>query len=393
MFPIAELHSPTLMYAALAVALPMGALAIATGRALPDLGGPRHWAGAALCVTAAMVLYITAGASPPWSMGADVLAVVGLLLMRQGLAGVTPSSRRRIGVTVACLVGFVVIHTWFGHVDPRPDRRAAVASAAMAVAAVSIVWELFRPVGRPLALVLVAGATFGSMALGLGYRAVEMLLGGPRPVDAMVLGREAALPLLLVIAAQVGGGAAFCGFAGFELIQRLRTTQGLLERAVREDALTGLASRRALFEILRAEISRARSGARALALLVIDADQFKRVNDECGHVVGDAVLAAFGGCLNAHVRGGDHAGRIGGEEFAVVMPGATLAEAASVAERIGGALAQLTVPGLVCPISASLGVAVLRPDDQSDIRLLARADRAMYQAKRAGGNQVAVDES
>ncbi len=393
MFPLSALHSPTLIYAALAVALPMGALAIASGRALPDLPGPRHWAAAAVCVSGALVLYITAGASPTWSMAADVLAVVSLILMREGLAGAAPASRGRMLVTVALLAVFVAIHLWFGQVEPRPERRAAVASAGMALAALSIVWELCRPAGRPAGLVMVAGVMFVGMALGLGYRAVEMALGGPRPVEAMVLGPEAAIPLLFVIAAQVGGGAAFCGFAGLQVIQRLRTTQALLERAVREDGLTGLASRRAILEVLRTEISAARRQGHSLGLLVLDIDQFKRINDVCGHVVGDAVLAAFGSCLAGNIRAADRAGRLGGEEFAVVMPGASLADAERVSERVRLALGGIAVPGLIDPIAASIGVAILGTADHAEVTLLARADRAMYQAKRAGGNQVAVDEA
>lgn len=170
------------------------------------------------------------------------------------------------------------------------------------------------------------------------------------------------------------------------LIERLRAE--LAEEAVR-DPLTGLHNRRHLDRALRADLaSRPRAGT--LAVLVVDVDHFKAVNDRFGHAAGDRVLTAVAGTLAAAVREGDTAARLGGEEFVLVLPGADAAAALERAEQVRRAVAALRHPpdGGSLRVTVSTGVAVCPADGATAGDLLEAADRALYAAKAGGRDRV-----
>lgn len=164
-----------------------------------------------------------------------------------------------------------------------------------------------------------------------------------------------------------------------------------LARLARTDALTGLPNRRALEEELSRAAARALRGGSPLSALVLDVDRFKQVNDRHGHAAGDAVLAAVAARAAGALRAGDVMARIGGEEFAVLLPGADLARAAEAAERIRAAIAAepIAAGGLALDVTASIGCAALSPGEAEGSALLARADAKLYEAKSAGRNRVA----
>jgi two-component system cell cycle response regulator len=123
----------------------------------------------------------------------------------------------------------------------------------------------------------------------------------------------------------------------------------------------------------------------------VDLDHFKAVNDRLGHAAGDAVLAAVAGRLAGALRDGDLLARVGGEEFAALLPGAGLAEVLDVAERLRLRVAEAPVVvrgGDALPVTVSIGCAVLVGADGEAIALLARADEKLYAAKAAGRNRV-----
>lgn len=163
-----------------------------------------------------------------------------------------------------------------------------------------------------------------------------------------------------------------------------------LHRAVSCDHLTGLANRRAFFEAAELELQRWSRTPRALSVLVVDADHFKAVNDQHGHAAGDAVLRALAASFGAVFREVDVAARVGGEEFAVLLPGTSLAGAQAAALRLGEHIRALEVvhEGRTLRVTASMGVATMEPGVQGLEGLLRRADEALYAAKSAGRDQV-----
>lgn len=155
------------------------------------------------------------------------------------------------------------------------------------------------------------------------------------------------------------------------------------------DSLTLLYNRRYLDDVLPREIDRARRYAHPLSILMIDLDQFKRVNDEHGHGVGDEVLRALGDRLRAFSRLADVSARWGGEEFLVLMPETDGQRAREVAERLCAGIGRqpyATSAGELV-VTLSIGVAALEPGDDK-IALVRRADDALYRAKRSGRDRV-----
>jgi diguanylate cyclase (GGDEF)-like protein len=163
-----------------------------------------------------------------------------------------------------------------------------------------------------------------------------------------------------------------------------------LARASRRDALTGLPNRRAFDEELAREVARAARDGKPLAVVVLDADRFKNVNDTHGHAAGDAVLREIAARAATAVRAGDFVARIGGEEFALLLHATDLAGALELAERVRAAMAAspFSTGGGQLGVTASLGCAVLAPDDTPE-SLVARADARLYDAKRGGRDRVA----
>ena len=161
---------------------------------------------------------------------------------------------------------------------------------------------------------------------------------------------------------------------------------GLCELSLK-DPLTGLANRRHFRAVLEREIDRVTRSGEAALLLMLDIDHFKAVNDTHGHPAGDFVLRAIADLLQESVRGEDAVGRIGGEEFALLLPGVHQDEALRRAETIRAAIASSDAG-----MTVSIGVAGFVPDVQVEPdTLLRRADAALYAAKRGGRNQVAAD--
>jgi diguanylate cyclase (GGDEF)-like protein len=164
-----------------------------------------------------------------------------------------------------------------------------------------------------------------------------------------------------------------------------------IQRQATTDDLTGLVNRRRFLEALDGEIVRAEALGTPVSIVLVDLDHFKLVNDRFGHAAGDEVLRQFAARALAHLRDVDVAGRLGGEEFAVVVPETNAAGAAAVAERLRGSLARLPLPAGAesALVTASFGVAE-RVQGEGGSDLLRRADAALYQAKREGRNRVAV---
>ena len=171
-----------------------------------------------------------------------------------------------------------------------------------------------------------------------------------------------------------------------ERIQELQAVRDELSRLVSTDSLTGLYSRAKWFELAANEFSRHRRYHRPLACLMLDLDFFKRINDTWGHDIGDEVIRQFASVLRAASRQSDSAGRVGGEEFAVVLPETPIAGAEEVARRIVTTCRGLDVstPKGHLKFSCSVGLAEAAETDASVEDMMRRADTALYEAKRGG---------
>jgi diguanylate cyclase (GGDEF)-like protein/PAS domain S-box-containing protein len=168
----------------------------------------------------------------------------------------------------------------------------------------------------------------------------------------------------------------------FRDVSERKRFEAELERLATLDSLTGLANHRVLHERLREEVTRATRHRRPLSLVILDLDHFKQINDEHGHLVGDKVLQEVARRLAAHVREGEVLARVGGEEFAWILPDADALGAFAAAERARRTVGDRPIPPLDA-VTLSAGVCDLE-NGQSSIELYGQADQSLYVAKQQG---------
>jgi diguanylate cyclase (GGDEF)-like protein len=240
-----------------------------------------------------------------------------------------------------------------------------------------IVWAAFRFRQRKV-------ATVNALVCAT---AVWFTLEGNGPFAQGSL-NESLLLLLAFMCTVVTTGlvlSAVIGDRGRAVEATQRLLQDLHEQAI-HDPLTSLYNRRFLQDYLPREILRAAREQASLAVIMIDLDRFKRVNDGAGHHAGDRVLVEVAGLLKRHVRGSDIACRYGGEEFTLVLSKTTLESALRRSEQIRSAI--VSEPDRLRGVTASLGVALCPAHAIDAEALLRAADEALYEAKVAGRNQV-----
>jgi diguanylate cyclase (GGDEF)-like protein len=167
---------------------------------------------------------------------------------------------------------------------------------------------------------------------------------------------------------------------------------GLVQRQAVTDELTGLANRRRFLAQLETEVTRSRRSGSPLGIIVADLDDFKRINDTHGHEAGDEALRRFGEILTTLARDVDLPVRLGGEEFAVLLPDTDLAGATQLAERLRSALESATIGPAGTRLTASFGVSSF-PAAAGAEDLLTDADRRLYDAKHAGKNRVVASKA
>jgi len=189
----------------------------------------------------------------------------------------------------------------------------------------------------------------------------------------------------------IGLGALLLLLGGYAF-WRQRVLLGRIARMAETDPLTGVSNRRQVFELGQRLMTRCRQDGRPYAMLLLDLDGFKQINDQFGHAAGDAALRTVTQELRRHLRPGDQLGRYGGEEFAVILPGADATEAKVVAERLRAAVAAAHpdwAPN-AAPLTLSGGIAFATSERSDFSQLLVRADQALYRAKNAGRNRIEV---
>ncbi len=305
------------------------------------------------------------------------LSVVASGLLTAGIRGLM-----RVRYTLNDIVAIVVVALVAAALSyPHLAAARVVDNVAGAVLVLMAARDIAIGAGFGLVLtsaVLLPYAVLGGVCL---WRAADLLGWLPPAMSLAGMTDNAPLALLrLVVNLTIATGLVALVLQ--RLIARVR-------HLTRRDALTGLLNRRALEELLarlQAQVDRGRRHA----LLVLDVDHFKRINDELGHAGGDAALQHLATVIGDTLRDTDAFGRLGGEEFAVLLPDTDLAGAMLVAERLRRLLQErpLDWDDKTWPLSASFGVAMMRREDLQGRGALARADAAMYAAKARGRNRV-----
>lgn len=180
-------------------------------------------------------------------------------------------------------------------------------------------------------------------------------------------------------------------------ISQLKETEHTLREALRQvkklaatDPLTGIHNRRSFFHLAETEFARSKRYNHPLSVLALDIDHFKNINDTYGHQAGDKVLEAISHCCTSHLRTSDIFGRLGGEEFSILLPETELKPAIKTADRIRTAISELEVQigEDTIQFTTSMGVADIRPEITSLEELMDLSDQALYQAKENGRNRV-----
>lgn len=339
-----------------------------------------HFALFWFMLAAGLMLFV-----PPWDSGsaprnlADLLIIAASMCEHRGLAlhwgRRLPLTPYALGLAAAAGVVAASFLMDNGH-----GLRVAVVCfgcAAMMAASVRLMWRQGRAATPIFAPVAAAGYTL--LAAALTVRGVQALMVGATTkisIDAPV---HANIPLAIAV--------LFVG--GLLNLVHIRLVLGRvlhrLGQQAQTDELTGALNRRGLLQHLEAVHAGAASGQAGYALLMVDIDHFKTINDQHGHAEGDRVLKGVSASLRKALRADDHVGRWGGEEFCVLLPRTTLHDATLLAERIAR---RVSDDGQRVPVTVSIGVSVYTAGDTDLQAVLRRADGALYEAKAAGRDRV-----
>jgi diguanylate cyclase (GGDEF)-like protein len=382
---VIDLRVPLLLAAMMALAF--GAVLLGLRHSLAVEGGSvRRWAHGDLAVGVGLALLalhdrlhdvLTVAT-------ADVLLIGGVALQHRAIRSLLRlPARTRLELAALALAAAQAFAFWY--VADVPGARAltllALATALCASLALTV---LSSPASRMPGAMLIGVAAIALIAVGAVRTA--MVLGALGASAELLDWHPVQLPFYFALS--VLGALANLGFVVMADARR----RAELERLASLDALTGLLNRRMVLTLADKALAQSRRSGRPLALLMIDLDGFKAVNDRHGHAAGDAALARFARTAERAIRAGDVLGRYGGEEFVAVLPDTSGREAAAIAERLRAMAADdagARDAGPAC--TASIGVAVAgRHGFESVDTLLKRADAALYRAKRTR-NAVAAD--
>lgn len=349
----------------------------------------RYWALGYLLLALGTPLFFLRGVLSDFLsiVVANSLTTAGTYLIFVGVAQFERRAKHwRSGIALILLSAAGL--AYWTYVDPRLSARVIVANFSVVPSSLLIAWTLLRT--RMLEQRVIPWAIAGlfiAVVIGNTVRMVDAGLrwqtGNTNAFDAPWLAMWLALTLALV----------FLSATGFVVMIQLRV-QAKLDRLANHDSLTGLLNRRAfrrrVVSALRGTSNRSAAGC----MLLMDLDRFKQLNDHFGHLAGDRVLRAFAEVLQVSLPAEAIVGRFGGDEFCVLLPGNTLAQAAHHAECIRSATERLAIHigSVIIRAQVSIGVGEL-PPNLSFNELLRRADRALYQAKSAGRNSVSGDAS
>jgi len=377
------------------------------GRALSATPGGQ-WAISALAGGAAALLAANSDKLPAYigTIADNALLVVSLVFIHRGtamLVGAPIRDRYYALCVAAAAAGFA----WFSYGHPSVEARIALVSACRAAFYCATLRMLVGRSGLPagtryLAGILALAAVWSLLRLGIALFSrshVDSFLEGGTSFALMV--SVGGILQVLVNAFQFRLESEQIRDELAANATRLQQKRDMLRNVVAErtaeltrqattDSMTGIANRRHFMERGNDEIERARRYHLPLTLLLLDIDQFKQINDRFGHPAGDKLLQVVAQACQSNARNVDLPGRLGGEEFALLMPETSAIAARLAAERLRRAIAAIppALSGVPHQVTASFGIAALNAHDHSMDDLVARADAALYRAKNGGRNRV-----
>jgi len=352
-----------------------------------------HWSAFAGLSTLSFVA-LSVALHQPVPLTAEVLRALGNIAGVVAMLALHRGIRLFVGAppwngAYALALGIVLLASWIGLSPTHSALRVGVNSAVLTTISLGIAADLYR-YGREVVQrrrMWLLSVPILAAAAGFSLRGLRAIWN-PASVAAEMT-TNSALNVVSSIAYMMIALTFHATLIGL-VVGRLLAD---LRHRSRHDGLTGLLNRRTMEETLLAQVQRSRRTGEPFTVLMLDLDHFKAINDRHGHAAGDRALKHTASALKAELREVDALGRFGGEEFLVLMPGATADAARPVAERLRTAL--LTdaprMDGTTLFLSASIGVAQWRGPSEEPSRLLMRADAALYRAKTRGRDCVVVE--
>lgn len=276
---------------------------------------------------------------------------------------------------------------WHVLIDPHVGIRQAIVPAYAAITLLLSAYLVVSYRERTRPAEWAAAIAMSIFALTQSVVAVLAFLHGPVGDEAI---RAAYLHVAFLTLP-----AGYVSISTLIILMMASDMAAVMKEVAVRDSLTGLLNRRGFKEYGDLAFSTARRGNLPLSVIMMDIDRFKFINDKYGHAAGDSALAHFAELVSDARRQEDIVARVGGEEFALLLPGTVLRDAMAIADqlcdKVGATPLDMTSNGL--PMTSSFGVAAISDNDKSLDDMVLRADRALYRSKRAGRNQVDLESS
>jgi diguanylate cyclase (GGDEF)-like protein len=293
---------------------------------------------------------------------------------------------------VLLIAGYLAFQSYFAFLNNNISVRIIFFSLLIGALCGLVALELFQNLPPSSRFVSwYTGGMFALYSIFMFFRGVLVKLLPPLHTF-LETNALTTMTLLLGIFFSIAWTFGFVMLNSERLEADLKKVQKKLEKMATTDFLTGIANNRYFLEAGEREVQRAHRYKRPLALLMIDLDHFKKVNDEYGHVVGNKILAAFAAICKKNLRKADIFGRLGGEEFAIILPETDILGGRRYAERLRAIIekSDIKIGHKTFHITVSIGVTKLLLHQDSFETALKRADDTMYKAKRKGRNQVVI---
>lgn len=377
------IHIPTVVVT-LILGYAMLALQMSVTRQAKNSAALRMWTWGNWAFLCAFIFLLSRLVVPFWisAIGGNILILVGFALYSQAiylfLHGAAP---RLMWMTLAaCCIGVVALHPL------EYAQRASVYSLMSVVMLTPGVWHILRHGWHKEPSLRMVALTLGLCGVGFILRAVQAWTEPFSLSNSMQPGTGPALTFLVAFTCMLGSGFGF-------ILAALERSANHMENLATHDGLTECLNRSAAVALLDNTLQRAQRTGESTSLVMLDLDHFKAVNDKHGHRTGDEVLRKFAQTARMRLRASDVLARMGGEEFALILPATDAVGAVHVAESVRAAIEALTIDDMKngnVSITVSAGVACAAgggPLTTPDL-LYHRADTALYAAKSAGRNRI-----